>query len=86
MVFCQQQQQCLTELAPPLEGRTRKQQNPYPRYTLAWASWLIARLGGWSGLQSQRPPGIRTLFKGLQTFESIFQGWILAYAQDVYTQ
>lgn len=86
VVFSSEQQQCLVELAPTLEGRTRKQQNPYPLYTLAWASWLIARLGGWSGLQSQRPPGIRTLFKGLQKFEGIFQGWILAHTQDVYTR
>lgn len=86
VVFSQDQQQCLSDLAVTLEGGTRKQQNPYPPYTLAWATWLIARLGGWSGLQSQRPPGIRTLFKGLQTFEGIFQGWILAHAQDMYTQ
>lgn len=85
-VFCQDQQQCLSNLAPTLQGRTQKQQNPYPPYTLAWATWLIARLGGWSGLQSQRPPGIRTLFKGLQKFEHIFQGWTLAHAQDMYTQ
>lgn len=86
VVFSQEQQQCLSDLAPTLEGRTQKQQNPYPPYTLAWATWLIARLGGWSGLQSQRPPGIRTLFKGLQKFEGLFQGWTLAHAQDVYTQ
>jgi len=46
---------------------------------LAWAAWLIARLGGWSGYQSQRPPGIVTFYRGLQTFESIFLGWKLAH-------
>jgi len=86
VVFSQRQQQCLSDLAPTLEGRTHKQQNPYSPYTLAWAAWLIARLGGWSGLQSQRPPGIRTLFKGLQKFEGIFQGWDLVHGQDVYTR
>jgi hypothetical protein len=73
-------------LAATVQGRTRKQQNPYPPYSLAWASWLIARLGGWSGLQSQRPTGIRTLLRGLQKFDGIFQGWNLAHAQDVYIQ
>lgn len=86
VVFSQSEQQCLSDLAPTLDGRTRKQQNPYPLNTLAWASWVIARLGGWSGLQSQRPPGSRTLFNGLKRFEGIFQGWALVHGEDVYTR
>ena len=86
VAFSDAQQQCLTHLAPRLNGRTSKQQNPYSPLTLAWASWLIARLGGWSGLPSQRVPGIGTLFRGLQQFDSIFRGWSLAHTQDVYTQ
>lgn len=86
VVFSEAQQQCLSHLTPMLNGRTTKQQNPHPPFTLAWVTWLIARLGGWSGLQSQRPPGIGTLFKGLQQFDALFQGWSLAHAQDVYTQ
>ncbi|MGC8713637.1 MAG: hypothetical protein ACP5RH_14710 [Leptodesmis sp.] len=86
VVFSPRQQQCLSDRAPTLEGCTQKQQNPYPPSTLAWASWLIARLGGWSGLQSQRPPGIRTIFRGLHKFEGIFAGWVLVHDQDVYTQ
>ncbi|MBD1843199.1 hypothetical protein H6F89_07240 [Cyanobacteria bacterium FACHB-63] len=39
------QQHCLEHLAPRLNGRTRKQQNPYPAATLSWATWYIARLG-----------------------------------------
>lgn len=79
VIFSPQQQTCLEQLAPSLNGRTRKQQNPYPRSSLAWTAWLIARLGGWSGYQSQRPPGIRTFYRGLQTFEGIFLGWKLAH-------
>lgn len=45
MVFGAQEQQCLTHLAPTLQGRTAKQQNPYPPASLPWATWLIARLG-----------------------------------------
>lgn len=86
VVFSQAQQQCLSDLAPKLNGRTAKQQNPHPPLTLAWATWLIARLGGWSGYQSQRPPGTSTLFEGLRQFDSLFQGWSLAHAQDVYTR
>ena len=76
--FSNPQQQCLAELASDLQGRTQKQQNPYPPFSLAWATWLIARLGGWSDYRSQRPPGMPTLVHGLRKFESIFLGWKLA--------
>lgn len=82
-VLSSEQQACLKQIAPTLSGRTRKQQNPHPVDSLAWASWYMARLGGWSGYQSQAPPGIATMLRGLQQFESIFTGWRLA--QDVCT-
>lgn len=75
VAFDEQQQECLTQIAPTLEGSTQKQQNPYPPASLPWATWLIARLGGWSGYRSQRPPGKTTLVNGLKRFESIFIGW-----------
>jgi hypothetical protein len=71
------QQRCLRSLAPTLDGKTKKQQNPHPPRSLAWATWLIARLGGWSGYQSQRPPGMPTLVQGWRRFEAIFLGWNL---------
>lgn len=78
VAFSHQQQQCLSTSAPNLEGKTQLQQNPYPPQTLAWATWIIARLGGWSGYSSQKPPGITTLTRGLEQFESTFFGWKLA--------
>jgi hypothetical protein len=86
LAFSAQEQQCLTHLAPSLQGRTHKQQNPYPPASLPWATWLIARLGGWSGYRSQSPPGIPTLVRGLRQFESIFQGWNLAQTLLVCTR
>jgi hypothetical protein len=71
------QQTCLRALAPTLSGKTKKQQNPHRPLSLAWAVWLIARLGGWSGYQSQRPPGVLTLVQGWRRFEAIFLGWKL---------
>jgi hypothetical protein len=78
LAFCKLQQQCLSNLAPTLEGKTQKQKNPYPFNSLPWATWIIARLGGWSGYSSQKPPGITTLVRGLYQFESTFFGWKLA--------
>lgn len=78
VAFSDEQQQCLSAIAPNVEGKTRFQQNPYPFYSLPWATWIIARLGGWSGYKSQKPPGITTLIRGLYQFESTFFGWKLA--------
>lgn len=86
LTFSAEQQHYLEQIAPTLEGHTDKQRNPHPLGSLAWASWLIARLGGWSGYQSQRPPGIRTLARGLREFEAMFQGWKLLQPPLVYTR
>jgi hypothetical protein len=45
----------LDTLREQYSGRTPRQQNPHPRRSLAWAVWLIARLGGWGGYPSPRP-------------------------------
>ena len=85
VTFSDEQQDCLIEIEPTLQGKTKKQQNPYPRASLPWAIWIIARLGGASGYSSQGLPGMPTLVKGLRRFESIFEGWNLARNRLVYT-
>lgn len=80
IVFSPQELQYLTQIAPSLNGSTRKQQNPYESGSLAWAAWLIARLGGWSGYRSQRPPGITTFSHGLRRFETMVWGWSLTHS------
>ncbi len=83
-VFSEAQQACLEDLVPQYEGKTTKQKNPHPPNSLAWASWIIARLGGWMGYASQRPPGVITFYRGLSRFQTIFIGWSLAF--DVQTK
>jgi hypothetical protein len=78
LVFSAEQVACMEDLLPQFEGKTEKQKNPYPRSNLAWASWVIARLGGWKGYTSQRPPGVITLYDGWRRFHALFQGWQLA--------
>jgi hypothetical protein len=78
VAFSPDQEQCLCQIAPILEGRTQKSKNPYPPHSLPWATWIIARLGGWSGYASRRPPGLPPCVHGLRQFESIFLGWKLA--------
>lgn len=57
--------------------RTEKQRNPHPKDTLAWAAWIIARLGGWDGYSSSKPPGPITFKHGLDYFHGIAKGWAL---------
>jgi hypothetical protein len=55
---------------PTLEGRTAKHKNPHAAGSLAWASWIIARLGGWKGYAAERPPGPITMRHGLTRCEA----------------
>lgn len=77
-VFEVEELNLLEELCPRLEGATEKQKNPYAFGQLAWAAWLIARLGGWKGYASEAKPGPITMFRGQQYFASLFQGWKIA--------
>jgi hypothetical protein len=80
-VFTPSQIAALQALTPQLEGKTAKQKNPHPPQTLAWAAWHIARLGGWTGYASERPPGPITFTHGLQRFQAIAEGYLLANTQ-----
>ncbi|MFL5110691.1 MAG: transposase, partial [Microvirga sp.] len=60
-----------------LEGKTALQKNPHQPHSLAWAAWIIARLGGWNGYRSSRPPGPITFKNGLDHFHAIATGWRL---------
>ncbi len=68
----------LEKLQDKFEGKTGKQKNLHPMHSMAWASWIIARLGGWMGYASEAKPGPITMLHGLQRFDGIVQGWNLA--------
>jgi hypothetical protein len=68
----------LKALLPTLQGKTLKQKNPFPTETLAWAAWVIARLGGWKGYASERPPGPITMHNGFERFDAIAIGFAIA--------
>jgi hypothetical protein len=77
-VFDERQIEVLHALQAKLQGRTSKQKNPYRPYSLAWAAWTIARLGGWTGYESERSTGPITMRDGLQRFNSLVDGYDLA--------
>src|SRR5580704_1112753 len=67
----------LHALIPELEGNTALQKNPHPPSSLAWAAWIIAKLGGWDGYPKSKPPGPITFRHGLEYFRSLAHGWKL---------
>lgn len=88
LLFSQEQITFLEFYMRELEGKTEKLKNPYRKRTVQWATWGIARLGGWSGYTSQGPPGYITLKNGLDRFYDKADSFIMAMKylkkKDVY--
>jgi hypothetical protein len=78
LVFDEEQAERMEELLPGFEGKTEKQKNPYAKEDLAWAAWITGRLGGWKVYSVNRPPGVITLREGMERFQNIFTGWLIA--------
>ena len=64
-------------LCATLEGKTQKQKNPNAAGSLAWLTWIVARLGGWSGYQRYGPAGPKTVADGWHIFTTMQHGWAL---------
>lgn len=67
--FAQEDQRLLEAVSSQLEGKTALQKNPHPKGTLAFASWVMARLGGWTGYYGK--PGPKVMRIGLEAFQRI---------------
>jgi hypothetical protein len=71
-VFEPSDQPILEAISAQLAGKTARQQNPHPRGSLGFASWVIGRLGGWTGYYGK--PGPRVMRQGLDDFRRIKYG------------
>jgi Transposase DDE domain len=60
-----------------IEAQSKRLRNPHPPDSLAWAAWIIGRLGGWDGYPSSKPPGPITMKHGLEYFHAVAAGWSL---------
>ena len=74
IAFTPHEIETLRALVPTLEGKTALQKNPHPPQSLAWAAWVIAKLGGWDGYPRSKPPGPITFRHGLEYFKAIAHG------------
>src|SRR5262245_14076486 len=65
-------------ISTTLEGATPRQKNPHEKGSLAWLSWIAARLGGWNCYY--KPPGPKTMARGLDRLVDRIAGYRLATA------
>jgi len=68
-------------IGPTLEGKTERQTNRHPLHSLAWLSWMIARLGGWNCYY--KPPGPKTMRAGWAQFATMAAGFTIGAALRV---
>ena len=66
----------LERLSKKLEGKTLRQKNPHPPHSLAFVSWIAARLGGWNCYY--KPPGPKTMRSGWTQLTATLAGYELA--------
>jgi hypothetical protein len=62
-----------------LEGKTERQKNPHPKGSLAYAAWVCARLGGWTGYYGK--PGPLVMLNGWTDFQAAKRGVALLNGQ-----
>ena len=74
IAFNEDEIQVLHALGHQYQSRTKLQSNPHPPRSLAWAAWIIARLGGWDGYPRTKPGPI-TIRHGLQYFLGVARSW-----------
>jgi len=88
IIFSKEQLHFLSIYMEKLEGKTEKLKNPYEKGSLQWATWAMGRLGGWSGYQSQGPPGYISIKDGTDRFYDKADGFQMAVEylkrKDVY--
>ncbi|UIJ94190.1 IS4 family transposase [Sinorhizobium meliloti] len=71
----------LKALTEKLEGKTARQKNPHPEGSLAYAAWVCARLGGWTGYYGK--PGPAVMLSGWLRFQDAKFGASLGQSRDV---
>lgn len=70
--FPAEDQPLLEACCAELEGKTARQKNPHPRGSLAYAAWVCARLGGWTGYYGK--PGPIVMLEGWKEFQARKRG------------
>lgn len=64
-----------------LQGKTARQKNPHPEGSLAYAAWVCARLGGWTGYYGK--PGPVVMLEGWLHLQAARQGIAVMAGDDL---
>lgn len=72
--------EAMRRLSKKLEGNTVRQKNPHPPGSLAFVSWIAARLGGWNCYY--KPPGPKTMRRGWDRLTATMEGYALATQEE----
>jgi Transposase DDE domain len=75
-VFDPTDKPALEAIGRSLEGKTARQRNPHPPGSLAYATWVCARLAGWYGYYGK--PGPIVIAEGYKQLKAMLAGWRLA--------
>jgi hypothetical protein len=70
----------IATIGKSLEGKTERQKNHYRKGSLAWLSWITARLGGWNCYY--KPPGPKTMATGWKHLAAMLEGYVIASDQQ----
>jgi hypothetical protein len=70
--FEPEDQPLLEAFCVKLEGKTARQKNPHPSGSLAYAAWVCARLGGWTGYYGKAGPIV--MLEGWRYFQAAKHG------------
>jgi hypothetical protein len=69
IAFAQHEIELIALLNNKMQGKTPRQTNPHPPKSLAWAAWVIAKLGGRHEYEA-KPAGPITFYNGLTRFRA----------------
>ncbi len=70
----------IATIGKSLEGKTERQKNHFRKGSLAWLSWITARLGGWNCYY--KPPGPKTMATGWKQLAAMLKGYVIATEQQ----
>ena len=78
-VIDEAQIEAVAAIGKRLEGKTQRQKNPHQKGSLAWLSWVVARLGGWKCYY--KPPGPKTMADGWRRLADKRDGFNIARSE-----